>query len=99
MIGQVADIRDIELNLEALVLPENLLSDESLSPDTEGQEQEVELEPFSIVTSCQACGAGVRICVFATRFAIHTLQQLLALELSLLCPPCSRNHFHHGRSR
>lgn len=99
MIGQAVNIRDIELNLEALVLPENLLSDESLSPDTEGQEQEVELEPFSIVSSCQACGAGVRICVFATRFAIQTLQQLLTLELSLLCPSCSRIHCRHGRSR
>lgn len=98
MIGQEVNVRDIELNLESLVLPENLLSNESLSPDTEGQEQEVELEPFSIVTSCQACGTGVRICVFATRFAIHTLQQLLSLELNLLCPRCSRIHCRHGRT-
>nr|AYA94219.1 MAG: E7 protein [Human papillomavirus] len=98
MIGQNVNIRDIELDLESLVLPNNLLSNESLSPDTEGEEQEVEQEPFSIVTSCRSCGAGVRICVFATRFAISTLQQLLILELSLLCPTCSRIHCRHGRT-
>lgn len=98
MIGQVANIRDIELDLDTLVLPENLLSNESLSPDTEGQEEE-EQEAFKIDTCCKACGAGVRCFVFATRTAISVLQQLLLLELNLLCPTCGRIYFRDGRSR
>lgn len=99
MIGHNVNIRDIELDLDALVLPENLLSNESLSPDSEGQEEEVEQEPFRIDTYCRSCGASVRFFVAATRTAITTLQQLLLLELSLFCPTCGRIQFRDGRSR
>lgn len=97
MRGPDVDIDDIELHLESLVLPENLLSNESLSPDTEGQPEEVEQVPYRVDTYCRACGTGVRVCVLATRLAILTLEQLLTVELSLLCPSCSRIHFRHGR--
>nr|AYA93437.1 MAG: E7 protein [Human papillomavirus] len=96
MIGEVVNIREIELNLESLVLPENLLSNESLSPDSEGQE-EVEQEAFRIDSSCKSCGAGVRLFVFATRRAISSLQLLLNSELNLLCPTCGRLYFRDGR--
>nr|AYA94327.1 MAG: E7 protein [Human papillomavirus] len=95
MRGERPTINDIELNLEALVLPDNLLSNESLSPDTEGEEEEQ--APYSVDTGCKACGTGVRLCVFSTQAAIRLLQHLLTSELSLLCPRCARNHFHHGR--
>nr|AYA93931.1 MAG: E7 protein [Human papillomavirus] len=97
MIGPAIKSEDIELDLNSLVLPENLLSDESLSPDTEGQAEEVEQAPYTVDTSCNSCGTRVRICVIATRFAILTLQDLLSLELNLLCPPCSRSVCRHGR--
>lgn len=97
MIGNSPDIKDIELDLHALVLPANLISEESLSPDSEAEEEE-EHSPYRVDTCCKACGAGVRVCVFATEIAIRTLQQLLTQELSLVCPGCSRNLFHHGRS-
>lgn len=97
MIGPNISSGDIELDLEALVLPENLLSDESLSPDTEGQAEEVEQAPYTIDTTCHSCGARVRFCVVATRRAILNLQELLILELDLLCPSCSRSIVRHGR--
>lgn len=97
MIGPDVKSGDIELDLESLVLPENLLSNESLSPDTEGQAEEVEQAPYTVDTCCNSCGARVRICVIATRIAILTLQELLTLELNLLCPPCSRTVVRHGR--
>ncbi|ATQ38484.1 E7 [Gammapapillomavirus 22] len=97
MRGPEIDVQDIELHLESLVLPQNLLSNESLSPDSEGQPEEVEQVPYRVDTACWSCGTGVRICVIASRFAILTLQQLLTSELTLLCPPCSRIHCRHGR--
>lgn len=97
MRGPDIDIDSIELHLESLVLPQNLLSNESLSPDTEGQPEEVEQVPYRVDTYCRACGTGVRVCVLATRLAILTFEQLLTVELSLLCPSCSRIHCRHGR--
>nr|AYA93746.1 MAG: E7 protein [Human papillomavirus] len=97
MIGPNIRSGDIELDLEALVLPENLLSNESLSPDTEGQAEEVEQAPYTIDSTCHSCGARVRICVVATRRAILSLQELLTEELLLLCPSCSRSVVRNGR--
>nr|AYA94715.1 MAG: E7 protein [Human papillomavirus] len=99
MIGPNVNVGDIELDLDSLVLPENLLSNESLSPDTEGQAEEVEQAPYTIDTCCKACGAGVRLFVVATRLAILTLETLLTSELNLLCTACSRNICRHGRAR
>nr|AYA94513.1 MAG: E7 protein [Human papillomavirus] len=96
MIGNKPTIQDIELDLNLLVLPDNLLCNESLSPDTEGEEEE--RAPYRVETCCKSCETGVRLCVYATRAAIITLEQILISELSLLCPSCSRTLFHHGRS-
>ena len=95
MRGDNPTIHDIELDLEALVLPQNLISNESLSPDIEYEEEEQ--APYSVDTCCNSCGTGVRLCVVSTRAAIRTLQQLLSLELSLFCPRCARSQFRHGR--
>nr|AYA94567.1 MAG: E7 protein [Human papillomavirus] len=96
MIGKEPTVNDIELDLRALVLPDNLLCNESLSPDTEGQEEEH--VPYRVDTCCNSCGAGVRLCVFSTSTAIRTLEQLLLSELNLFCPPCAKNLFQHGRN-
>nr|AYA93635.1 MAG: E7 protein [Human papillomavirus] len=95
MIGKEPTINDIELELDRLVLPDNLLCNESLSPDTEGQEEE--RAPYRVETYCKGCETGVRLCVYSTRAAIDILQQILISELSLFCPTCSRNLFRHGR--
>nr|AYA94399.1 MAG: E7 protein [Human papillomavirus] len=95
MIGNTPTINDIELDLQSLVLPDNLLCSESLSPDTEGQEEE--RAPYRVETLCKSCERGVRLCVYSTREAIHILQEILISELSLFCPACSKNLFHHGR--
>nr|AYA93615.1 MAG: E7 protein [Human papillomavirus] len=96
MIGNKPTVSDIELDLHELVLPNNLVCNESLSPDTEGEEEE--RAPYRVETYCKSCETGVRLCVYASQAAIRTLQRLLISDLSLFCPACSRNLFHHGRN-
>ncbi|ATQ38603.1 E7 [Gammapapillomavirus 25] len=95
MIGPSPNNDDIELDLHDLVLPSNLISEESLSPDVDPEEEEQ--LPFAVETSCKSCGAGVRFTVCATHAAIRTLQILLLQELSLICLRCSRSLIQHGR--
>lgn len=96
MRGNNPTIKDIELDLHDLVIPANLIANESLSPD-DLPEEEQQL-PFKIDCSCGTCGAGVRLAVLATQIGISTLQHLLTSDLSIICPRCFRGHFHHGRS-
>nr|AYA93917.1 MAG: E7 protein [Human papillomavirus] len=99
MIGKEASLKDVELNLNELVLPENLLCDEeSLSPDCEPEEEQA-ITTYKVDSNCYNCGIGVRICVAATTPAIRLLEELLLGGLTLLCPRCSRGNFHHGRSQ
>nr|AYA94393.1 MAG: E7 protein [Human papillomavirus] len=101
MRGNQPTIKDIELDFKELVLPDNLLCDEvseSLSPDCEPEEEQ-EVQTYKVDTQCHICGIGVRICVAASFPAIQLLQELLLRSLALLCPRCSRGHFHHGRSQ
>ena len=91
MRGEVATLPDIVL--DALVLPANLVCDESLSPDVEPEE-----ERYRIDTYCHCCTARLRITVVASSLAIRRLQQLLLTELHLICPGCSRSSLQHGRS-
>ena len=97
MRGNNPTIKDVELDLHDLVLPSNLLADESLSPD-DLPEEEQHL-PFKVDSSCGSCGTGVRLIVVATATGISTLQQILLSDLSIICPHCSRARFHHGRSQ
>lgn len=94
MIGKEPQIKDVELDLAELVLPDNLLANESLSPDVEAEE-EVEQLPFKIDSYC-TCNTGVRLCVLATRAAISTLQLLLSQELTIICPTCAKS-LRNGR--
>lgn len=93
MRGERATIPDIEL--EHLVLPANLVSDESLSPDATAEE---ELCPYRIDSECYNCKCRIRITVAATEFGIRCTQQLLLKELCLFCPSCSRQLPRNGRS-
>nr|AYA93852.1 MAG: E7 protein [Human papillomavirus] len=96
MRGQQPTIKDIELDLRELVLPGNLLSNESLSTDDEAEEEQV--SPFKVDSWCPNCHKGVRVCVIATTPAIRTLEVLLACNLSFVCPGCSRSIFRNGRN-
>lgn len=89
-------IPDINLELHDLVLPANLLTNESLSPDDVPEEEQ--LLPYRVDTSCDTCRAGVRLVVVTSVQSIQLLQQLLATDLNLLCPRCYRGLFQHGRS-
>ena len=94
MHGEVSTIRDIELHFEDLVLPANLVSSESLSPDDELEE---ERNIYKVDTCCDSCERGVRIFVSATVVAIRSFHQLLCAELSVICPGCARRSLQHGR--
>nr|WCR76014.1 E7 protein [Human papillomavirus 228] len=96
MIGREPTIADIELVLEELVLPNNLLSNEESLDDQVEEEQH---EFYRIDTRCPTCGTGVRCCVSATSVGIRQLEILLINEgISFCCPGCSRRRsFQHGR--
>nr|AYD41497.1 MAG: E7 protein [Human papillomavirus] len=93
MRGEKATIPDIELS--ELVLPANLVSDESLSPDATAEEEPC---PYRIDSHCHSCGSRIRVTLVATEFGIRCFEQLLFRELCLLCPTCSRQLTRNGRS-
>nr|AYA94180.1 MAG: E7 protein [Human papillomavirus] len=97
MRGEKATIKDIELDLEDLVIPANLLSNESLSLDVIPEEEQ--LSPYKVDSLCSNCNKCVRVCIVSTTGAVHALEQLLlSADLSFLCAGCSRTTVRHGRS-
>lgn len=99
MIGKEPCIGDVELDLSELVIPDNLLCEESvesLSPDCEPEEEQAR-STYKVDTACCFCEAAVRLCVVASVPAIHLLEELLLGGLRLICPRCSRGPFQHGR--
>mgnify|MGYP002759076618 CR=1 FL=1 len=95
MQGKHPTIKDINLELSELVIPENLLCNESLSTDEEPEEEQV--TPYQVDSWCPNCNKGVRVCVLATSFAIQAFQRLLTQQLQFVCPGCSRVIFRNGR--
>lgn len=93
MRGEVPTIPDVELR--ELVLPQNLLTEETLS-DSETEEEE-ERSPYRIDVACDTCSAQLRFWVTATSRGIRVLQELLFSEVSLLCFECSRTRIQDGR--
>ena len=57
MIGNQPSKECLNINLEELVLPQNLIAEESLSPDVDPEEEE--RQPFSVDTFCGTCNASV----------------------------------------
>lgn len=96
MIGKEPCVGDVELDLRELVLPDNLLCEESLSPDCEPEEEQ-DRSTYKVDTVCCYCDAGVRLCVAATTPAIRLFEELLLGGLLLICPRCSRGPVQHGR--
>lgn len=98
MRGDAPTLKDIELRLEELILPQSLICDEeleSLSPDDLPEEEA--LTPFKVDSTCHTCNTGVRIVVVASAGAIRALEQLLVTNLSIVCPECARTVVRHGR--
>lgn len=93
MRGVCATIPDIVL--ESLVLPADLICNESLSPDEELEEE----QNYKVDSVCHKCGARLRVCVAASTVAIRRLQTLLLGDLHFFCPTCARQLCENGRQR
>ncbi|AGM37978.1 E7 [Felis catus papillomavirus 3] len=97
MRGDKPSIQDIELDLQELVLPANLLADEIL--ETEEVEPPPESQAYRIVTCCGICERKVRLFVSATSSQIRVQQELFLAGLSIICVACCRDLTQHGGSR
>lgn len=95
MIGNQPSKESLNINLEELVLPQNLIAEESLSPDVDPEEEE--RQPFSVDTFCGTCNASVRLCITATSSAVCLLRVLLQGELAIVCVGCSKGRLRNGR--
>lgn len=95
MIGNQPSKECLNINLEELVLPQNLIAEESLSPDVDPEEEE--RQPFSVDTFCGTCNASVRLCITATSSAVCLLRVLLQGELAIVCVGCSKRRLRNGR--
>ncbi|ATQ38234.1 E7 [Gammapapillomavirus 7] len=94
MHGPASQIQDIILqDIEQLILPANLLSNEDLS-------EEAELEsphsPYQIVAYCCGCERILKFHITASPEGIRGFEQLLLGEISFLCTGCSKA-FRNGR--
>lgn len=94
MIGVQPNVEDLNIELDELVLPQNLVANESLSPDVDPEEEE--RQPFLVDTCCGTCNTSVRVCILATSAAVCTLRVLLQGELLFVCTPCAKGR-RHGR--
>ncbi|AGV40803.1 putative E7 protein [Felis catus papillomavirus 4] len=94
MIGKEPQIKDIELDLDELVLPANLLASEEILEAEE--EEEPESNPYRIVTCCVLCHSTLRLVVSATDAQIRAQQDLFLAGLGIICPVCYRNNRNHG---
>lgn len=82
-------MRDIELDLNEIVLPANLVADETL--DSVDIEEEPKSE-YKVDTCCNTCSASVRLVVAATGDGIRHLEFLLVHDrLAIVCARCARN--------
>ncbi|AXQ03962.1 E7 [Canine papillomavirus 23] len=87
--------RDLNLNLEELVLQDNLLAGEGL--DAEEEESETSPEHYRVVTCCGSCHSPVRLCVAAASSAhLKVFEGLLLEGLWIVCLRCSQRD-RHGR--
>ncbi|AXQ03955.1 E7 [Canine papillomavirus 22] len=95
MIGLEPTTKQLDLKLDELVLPQNLLSAESL--DTEEEESDPEPVHYRVVTQCDRCDGRLRLFVrVEQQEQIHHLHNLLLNGLSLVCPGCAKD-LNHGR--
>ncbi|AEI00703.1 E7 [Mus musculus papillomavirus type 1] len=98
MQGPLPTIADIEIqNLDSLLGvgepdPPDVGSS-SLSPDSLGEEEELELEtidvdPYRIKTTCFCCDTVLRFIIVTGDDSVKAFESLLLQDLSFLCPHC-----------
>lgn len=95
MRGNEPAVRDLNIVLEDLVLPANLLSNENLDSDEDEVEEESQC-PYKIDTCCSNCQVALRLFVTATSEGIRTFEQLLLSAVTIICPKCAKER-RHGR--
>lgn len=89
MHGREPKLKDIVLvDIEDLILPANLLSDEDLSAEAELVTTH---NPYKIVACCACCGGTLKFHVAASPEGIRGLEQLLLGSLSFICTGCSKS--------
>lgn len=94
MHGEVVNLQDIVLeDVNDLILPANLLSNEDLSAEAE---QESDHSPYRVVVHCSLCDCKLKFTVAANPDGIRGFQQLLLGSLSFLCTGCSKG-YRYGR--
>ncbi|ATQ38220.1 E7 [Gammapapillomavirus 6] len=92
-------IKDINVELEPLVIPENLLCGEvSLEEEEEEQEEQAQ-SPYRVVTQCKHCSKQLCVYVVATDVGIRIFEHVLCGDLDLVCPTCGRQQHRHGGQR
>ncbi|ADH29820.1 transforming protein E7 [Human papillomavirus 123] len=94
MHGSAPQIQDIVLeNIEDLILPVNLLSNEDLSEEAE---LESHYNPYQIVAYCAVCQGRLKFHIAASPEGIRGFEQLLLGSIGFICTGCSRST-RHGR--
>ncbi|ATQ38214.1 E7 [Gammapapillomavirus 6] len=101
MRGKHPTIKDINIELHSLVLPQNLLCGEELVEEEEEEEEQEEQDkcPYRVVTDCRYCQKSLCMYVVATDEGIRTFEQQLCGNLDIVCPSCARQRQRNGGQR
>ena len=100
MRGAAPTVADLNLELNDVLLPANLLSEEVLQSSDDEYEitEEESVVPFRIDTCCYRCEVAVRITLYAAELGLRTLEQLLVEgKLTFCCTACARSLNRNGR--
>ncbi|ABG56158.1 E7 [Mastomys coucha papillomavirus 2] len=104
MLGPVPTLRDIELvDLEVLaahVPPADQpdVGSSSLSPDSLGEEVELEVDPYRVATTCYSCDTVLRFIVVAGCDSLKLFEELLTEDFDFLCPGCVKDRLLRKRN-
>lgn len=98
MRGKAPTIKDVNLELHSLILPENLLCGEEVTFEEEEQEEQDKC-PYRVVTECGVCHKGLCMYVLATDEGIRGFEQQLCGDLDIVCPACAKQRERNGGQR
>ncbi|AEI00710.1 E7 [Apodemus sylvaticus papillomavirus 1] len=101
MLGPNPTLPDIILEAVDQLVPEQYpdLGSSSLSPDSLGEEQDVQVDPYRVRTTCYSCDKPLRFIVCTGEDSLRLFQQLLLGDLSFLCPGCVAEHLKKKNGR
>lgn len=83
--------------LQDIVLQEQPENVDLLCNEELPSEEELDLAPYQILTTCGTCDSQIKIVVFCDLQTIRQLQQLLLGSLRVVCPLCARRNNRNGR--